>query len=92
MKLKERAEVVRAMDTMARCINDETILDSWLMGGVADGDIYGKETDEDLEYYCKDKNFKELMTLFLKLMRRAGMSGGIYTDGVVSGEAHLEWD
>ena len=91
MNLKERANVVRAMETMVRCINNESIFDSWLMVGVADGDINGKETDEDLEYYCRDGNFKELMTLFLKLMRRAGTSGGLYTDGIVSGEAHLEW-
>ena len=42
------------METLARCINDEDIFDSWLMLGVADGDINGSEDDEDIEYYCED--------------------------------------
>lgn len=84
MKLSKRAKVVRAMETIARCINDEEIFDSWLMCGVADGDIDGNEDDEDLEYYCEDKNFAELMGLFLRLMKRAGQSGGLYEDDVVS--------
>ena len=70
MKLSKRAKVVRAMELIARCINDEEIFDSWLMCGVADGDIDGSEDDEDLEYYCEDDNFAELMGLFLRLMKR----------------------
>lgn len=84
MKLSKRANVVRAMELIARCINDEEIFDSWLMCGVADGDIDGSEDDEDLEYYCEDDNFAELMGLFLRLMKRADKSGGLYEDGVVS--------
>ena len=84
MKLSRRAKVVRAMETLARCINDEDIFDSWLMLGVADGDINGSEDDEDLEYYCEDDNFAELMGLFLRLMNRAAKSGGLYEDEVVS--------
>ena len=38
-----RADIVRAMDLMVYTINDENIIDSWLMVGVADGDIR-KET------------------------------------------------
>ena len=87
MKLKERTTVVRAMETIARCINDEMIFDSWLMVGVADGDITEDTEDEDLEYYCEDDNFAELMDLFLRLMTRAKKSGGLYCDGVVSKEA-----
>ena len=84
MKLSRRAKVVRAMETLARCINDEDIFDSWLMLGVADGDINGSEDDEDLGYYCRDDNFAELMGLFLRLMKRAEKSGGLYEDDVVS--------
>lgn len=90
MNLKERAKVVRAMDTMVSCINYEDIIDSWLICGVADGDIDDDTTDEDLEYYCRDENFKDLMTLFLKLMYRARIDG-IYTDGIVSGTQCIEW-
>ena len=84
MKLSRRAKVVRAMETLARCINDEDIFDSWLMLGVADGDINGSEDDEDIEYYCEDDTFAELMGLFLRLMKRAAKSGGLYEDDVVS--------
>ncbi len=84
MNLKKRTEVVRAMETLARCVNDEEIFESWLMCGVADGDITSKTTDEDLEYYCEDDNFSELMGLFLRLMTRARKSGGLYEDGVAS--------
>ena len=84
MKLSRRAKVVRAMETLARCINDEDIFHSWLMLGVADGDINGSEDDEDIEYYCEDDTFAELMGLFLRLMKRAAKSGGLYEDDVVS--------
>ena len=84
MNLKKRTEVVRAMETLARCVNDEEIFESWLMCGVADGDITSETTDEDLEYYCEDDNFSELMGLFLRLMTRARKSGGLYEDGVAS--------
>ena len=84
MNLKKRTEVVRAMETLARCVNDEEVFESWLMCGVADGDITSETTDEDLEYYCEDDNFSDLMGLFLRLMARARKSGGLYEDGVVS--------
>lgn len=82
---KKRLEVVRAMETLARCINDEDIFESWLMVGVADGDIQEDTPDEYLEYYAEDKNFSELMDLFLRLMSRAKEDGGLYCDGIVSG-------
>lgn len=46
--------------------------------------MYGRETDEDLEYYCDDENFEELMRLFLEIMNDAYDDGGLYVDGVVS--------
>lgn len=84
MTLSTRAKMVRAMDFIARHVNDEEVFESWLMNGVADGDIDGKETDEDLSYYCEDKNFADLMERFLELMRNAKKSGGLYCDRVVS--------
>ena len=39
MNLKERAKVVRAMDLLCRCINNEDVFMPWLSVGVADGDI-----------------------------------------------------
>ena len=83
MNLKTRAKVVRAMDTMCRCINDEEAFEPWLMVGVADGDITEDTTDEDLEWYCEDENFADLMYYFLRRMK-AAQSGGLYVDDVVS--------
>ena len=92
MNIKERVKMVRAMETIARSVNCEDYFwDIWATFGVADGDINGSETDEDLEYYCEDAEFKDLMTLFLKLMDRASRNGGIYCDGIFSGEKHIEW-
>ena len=84
MELSTRAEMVRAMDFIARHVNDEEVFESWLINGVADGDIDGKETDEDLSCYCEDKNFADLMERFLDLMKNAKKSGGLYCDRVIS--------
>lgn len=84
MQLSIRAKMVRAMEFIARQVNDEEVFESWLMYGVADGDIDGKETDEDLSYYCEDKNFADLMEQFLDLMTAAKKDGGLYCDGTVS--------
>ena len=90
MKLKERAEVIRAMETLVRCINNEDIFMPWLYAGVADGDITSETTDEDLEYYADDDTFAELMGLFLRLMTRAKADGGLYCDRVVSTDIGTE--
>ena len=84
MNLSRRAKVVRAMETMARCVNDEEVFYRWLLCGVADGDIDDNTTDEDLEYYCEDKTFADLMERFLDLMTAAKKSGGLYEDKIVS--------
>lgn len=84
MNLSARAKVVRAMETIARCVNDEDVFYRWLLCGVADGDIDENTTDEDLEYYCEDKTFADLMERFLDLMTAAKRSGGLYEDRIVS--------
>ena len=84
MNLKVRANLVRAMETCARAINDEEVFMGWLTEGVADGDIDETTTDEELEWYCKDDNFADLMDTFLWVMTRAKKSGGLYEDRVVS--------
>lgn len=85
--IKRRAEILMAMEKLARSINDEDIFMSWLSVGVADGDINQDTTIEELmhdDYYMDDDNFAELMGLFLHLMVRANKSGGLYVGGVVS--------
>ena len=84
MNLSRRAKVVRAMETIARCVNDEEVFYRWLLCGVADGDIDDDTTDEDLEYYCEDKTFADIMERFLDLMTAAKKSGGLYEDKIVS--------
>lgn len=84
MNLSRRAKVVRAMETMARCVNDEEVFYRWLLCGVADGDIDDDATDEDLEFYCDDETFADLMERFLDLMTAAKKSGGLYEDRIVS--------
>ena len=84
MNLSARAKVVKAMETIARCVNDEDVFYRWLLCGVADGDIDNDTTDEDLEYYCEDKTFADLMERFLDLVTAAKRSGGLYEDRIVS--------
>lgn len=84
MKTRLRTEVVRAMETLARSVNDEMVFEEWLICGVADGDIDHTTEDEELEYYIEDETFAELMGTFLNVMKNAYKSGGLYVDGVVS--------
>ena len=79
-----RIKLVRAMELIARTINDEVVFEGWLMCGVADGDIDETTTDEELEYYAEDETFAELMGTFLRVMTRAKKSGGLYADGKLS--------
>lgn len=84
MTLCTRADVVRAMDCLARCVNDEEVFDMWLALGVADGDIDAHTTNDELMWYCEDDNFADLMERFLDLMVAAKKFGGLYEDGIVS--------
>ena len=86
---KERVSLLKAMEFVARQVNDECVFDYWLTLGVADGDIkYGDLSDatNDFDYaeYTDDETLSELMQVFLKLMEKACRSGGLYCDGVVS--------
>jgi hypothetical protein len=85
--------MVKAMEFIARQINDEDILMYWLTMGVADGDLkYGDfsvNTDVDTidaagDYCDDDDYFSELMQTFLVCMQAATKSGGLYCDDVVS--------
>ena len=91
MNFSERMKMVKAMEYIARCINNEDIFfDWWATLGVADGDIPPgelemKSDDVDLGYYVEDdKTFSELMGTFLTCMKFAYNDGGVFCDGVVS--------
>lgn len=89
MVVFERVKLIKAMEYIARHVNDEELLEYWLSLGVADSDIkYGdlSEFDEsgDLDTYLEDDNFSEMMRVFLVLMASAKKSGGLFCDKVVS--------
>lgn len=83
---EDRVKAVKCMEFLARQVNDEELFDLWLSDGVADGDIdYGDLTGAEIDdYYIDDKNFKELVHIFLLLMAKARKDGGLYIDGIVS--------
>lgn len=89
--LEERLQMVKCMEYIARQVNDESVFEGWLLNGVADGDIPNwydltmRESEEEaLEYYTEPDVFADLMATFLRLMRRAEKSGGLYCGGIVS--------
>ena len=88
MNKAERLQMVKAMEFIVRHCNDERCMNAWLMCGVADGDIeYGDlavDNYDDLEYYLEDENFADLMGLFLKSMKFASATGGLYCGNIVS--------
>lgn len=90
----ERIKMVKAMEFIARQVNNEDVFEEWLILGVADGDIeYGdltinKDLDEEEAawYVDDDKQFAALMETFLSVMVGAKEDGGLYCDNVVSAE------
>lgn len=89
----ERVQMVKAMDFLARQINDEDVFEKWLTCGVADGDIANgdlkvyPEDEEILDCYLGDEAFADLMDTFLHVIARAAKDGGLYCDGIVSRNA-----
>ena len=93
MNYDERIKLVKAMEYIARQINDEEVFLGWIELGVADGDIkYGDLSADDpdcdrngyYDWYIEDDNFAELMGHFIRMMSLANKSGGLYCDNVVS--------
>lgn len=89
MKREERIKMVKAMEYIARQLNDEEIAEAWLIDGVADGDIadgdLSAEAGEDMDWYIEDQHFSDLMETFLRCMYAAKKHGGLCCDFVVSG-------
>lgn len=87
--IDERKFMLLAMEFICRQINDEDVFEGWLMEGVPDGDIPYWTTDisiiDDDDSMLEDESFREIMECFLRCMRRADKSGGLYCDGVVGG-------
>ena len=85
-KIENRKRMVLAMEMIARAVNDEEVFESWLMYGVPDGEItrYSIDTNEVDEYFTEDEHYRELMDLFLMVMKNAYKSGGLYDSDVVT--------
>lgn len=93
----ERMKMVKAMEFIARQVNNEEIFEAWLTDGIPDGDIeYGDFDVKDVDdYYCggswwneaeADKHFGELMDTFMWVMKEAWKDGGLYCGEVCGGE------
>lgn len=86
-KIIARQKAIVCMEFLARQINDEDVFDSWLVNGVADGDIeYGDLdfTSDVVKDYTDDFTFQHVMSCFLRRMVGAYNSGGLYCGGIVS--------
>lgn len=87
INLKERVSVVRAMDTIVRSLNDERDILWWLDSGVPDGEINEETTDEELYWLVDDdESFADIMSIFIKIMRRQPVNGAMWVDNVLSKE------
>lgn len=88
MNKKERIEMIRAMETIARNLDDKAEYEYWLTFGVAGVDISGDTTDEELEFCVKDENFADLMYNFLRTLgiKPDKAKGMLNCDGIISKE------
>ena len=95
----ERTKMVKAMEFICRCINNEEIFwDYWATCGVADGDIkFGdltveaeKVEEDEAYYYTNEDTFTELMKLFLDCMARARLDGGLCCGDVTSAAVEIK--
>ena len=76
MIIDKRIELLKAMGYIASCINDDDIMERWLMCGIPDGDT-------NFANYCEDEELEDIIHEFLVAMSRAKKSGGLYCDGIV---------
>lgn len=87
INLRERVSVIRAMDTIVRSLNDERDILWWLDSGVPDGEINEETTDEELYWLVDDdESFADIMSTFIKIMRRQPVNGAMWVDNVLSKE------
>lgn len=87
----ERVKILRAMETIVRNLNDEEIIERWLMGGIADGDA--EEDDKYLfDTYGDDKTFADIMSCFCRTMRDAVLDDEIDKDDLMKGNGILYCD
>lgn len=66
MNAQERVDLLFAMDTVIRSLNDELYIEIWLEEGVPDGTEY-----TDLIDYTDDETFADIMDTFVYIMALA---------------------
>ena len=87
INLKERVSVIKAMDTIVRSLNDEEYVAWWLEDGVPDGEIDEGTADEELYWLADDdESFADIMSTFIKIMKRQPVDGAMWVDNVLSKE------
>lgn len=85
INLKERVSVIRAMDTIVRSLNDGRDVLWWFEYGVPDGEINEETTDDELLWLVDDdKLFADIMSTFVKIMKRQPINGAMWVDNVLS--------
>lgn len=63
----KRKALVKRMDNIITSLNDEELIESWLMCGCPD-----ESTDEDYEWFAENTDeFLDLVTLFTKIVDEA---------------------
>lgn len=75
--IKERCAMIRAMEYIARRVNDEFVFATWIENGVPDGEIDENTTDEQLAWLCEPDTFDDICDAFMLTMKRARASGGL---------------
>ena len=92
MNKQERIQAVRAMDTIAKMLNDERKYEWWAMMGIPDGEIDENTKDEDIEWLCDDDIFPDLLFNFCRVfgMKKEKATGFLYCDGVIGKETDIE--
>ena len=85
-KEKDFVTSIRAMEHLARSINDEEIFfNDWAYNGIPDGDINEDTTDEDILEMYDEENLKWFIGSFLRCMKKA-CKDGLYIAGIVGTE------
>lgn len=63
----KRLALVKKMDGIITMLNDEELIEGWLMYGCPD-----ESTDEDYEWFAEDgEEFLDLVNLFIKIVNEA---------------------
>lgn len=67
--MEKRIEMLRAMETVIRNMNDESAIDEWLRNGIPDGAINSATDSSELEWLAEKDNFADIMDTFCYIMR-----------------------